>query len=256
MEALDLVPDWRDQMAYRPLLGADRSLFAWEWLRRAPAYRQAWKEARTGSGEPGDAARAAEAFGLVDFEAPERAVPEARPCWRAGIFSYVLQIEPADDLPPSDRVDFDGLGDMLERHVIGRREHFLLSDGVRLIRLDGAAGDFGPGAVGLRYRISGVKRAQPPLLALRRLLALCRSGGFSASLHPPEARAGRWILMLRAHDALAAGAHQREIAEALLSRAAADARWRTRDPSLRSRTQRLVRSARHLHGGGWRAFLD
>jgi hypothetical protein len=26
--------DWRDAAAYAPLLEADRSLFAWEWLRR------------------------------------------------------------------------------------------------------------------------------------------------------------------------------------------------------------------------------
>lgn len=32
-------PDWRDPICYRPLLALDRPGFAWEFLRRNPAYR-------------------------------------------------------------------------------------------------------------------------------------------------------------------------------------------------------------------------
>ena len=32
-------PDWRDPAGYRPLLALDRPGFAWEFLRRNPAYR-------------------------------------------------------------------------------------------------------------------------------------------------------------------------------------------------------------------------
>ena len=35
------MPDWRDAAAYEPLLEADRSLIAWEWLRRDRGYREA-----------------------------------------------------------------------------------------------------------------------------------------------------------------------------------------------------------------------
>jgi hypothetical protein len=61
--------------------------------------------------------------------------------------------------------------------------------------------------------------------------------------------------MLRAWDALIAGASQREIACMVFSRSAAGARWRIREPSIRSRTQRLVRSARDFAQGGYRELL-
>jgi len=50
--------------------------------------------------------------------------------------------------------------------------------------------------------------------------------------------------MLRAWDALSAGADRREIARELLSLAAGESRWRSRQSSVRSQAQRLVRSAR------------
>lgn len=61
--------------------------------------------------------------------------------------------------------------------------------------------------------------------------------------------------MLRTWYALAGGADQREIAEALLGRSAGEPRWRSREPSLRSQAQRLVRSARVLASGGYRELL-
>jgi hypothetical protein len=63
-------------------------------------------------------------------------------------------------------------------------------------------------------------------------------------------------LLLRAWDAVQDGATQREIAAALLSGEAADARWRSAVPSLRSRAQRLVTGARAQARGGWRGLLE
>jgi hypothetical protein len=62
-------------------------------------------------------------------------------------------------------------------------------------------------------------------------------------------------MMIRAADALAAGAGQREIAEVLLSRSVGEPRWRGREPSIRSQAQRLVRSARLMAAGGYRSLL-
>jgi hypothetical protein len=61
--------DWRDPAHYRALRDAGRAAFAWEWLRRDPAYRQAAL-----IGIPANARR----FGLVRFESPELAAPDAR----------------------------------------------------------------------------------------------------------------------------------------------------------------------------------
>jgi len=240
--------DWRDAAAYAPLLGADRSLFAWEWLRRDSAYAEAAGVARA-TGQSG------ERFGLVEFEAPERTVPDARPVWSISSLPDVLPVEPGSAAGPENCFDLDRFAAIATWAARDDREHLLLSDGLRTVRLDGPRGTFSGGAATLRYAFEGVAAAQRPLLTLRRLLALCRCGHFSLPLHCPEARAARWILMLRARDALAEGADQREIAFELFSRAAGEPRWRSSAPGLRSQVQRLVRSARQFSAGGYRVLL-
>jgi hypothetical protein len=126
---------------------------------------------------------------------------------------------------------------------------------LRSVRLDGPSGAFSDGRACLRYLIEGMAGAEPRLLTLRRFLALCRGGRFSSLLHPREPRARRWILMLRAWDGILTGAHQRQIAQELLSRSVSESRWRSREPSVRSQAQRLVRSAREFANGHYRALL-
>jgi len=245
--------DWTDEAAYAPLVDADRSLFAWEWLRRDACYR----DAASSSGR-GDCARESHSpsdFGLVAFEPPALAVPCARPLWNARAHPYVLTVTDCAPGAAADDFELSRLGRVARLVIDAGGEHLLLSDGLRAIRLDGSPGTFSSGSARLVYRLSGVEAAERPLLTLRRLLAMCRTGSFSRSLHPREARAGRWIMLLRAFDGLAAGAGQRELAKQLLSRSAAAARWRDREPSVRSRVQRLVRSARRLAAGGYRRLL-
>ena len=251
-------PDWRDSAAYVPLLDAERSLFAWEWLRRDPAYRSAAERAVSGESRITRATVCAADFGLVAFEPPGAAVPQARPMWTAEVLPGVLRAEAARPAAgPADTVDLQslkGFGRLIAGCAV---DHLLLSDGLRTIRIDGPKDTFTGGPASLRYAIEGLAAAEAPLLTLRRFLALCRTGGFARSLHPREARARRWILLLRARDALAAGADQRQIAALLFSRSAGDPCWRTREPSVRSQVQRLVRSARLLAAsGGYRTLLS
>ena len=92
-----------------------------------------------------------------------------------------------------------------------RRDFLLLSDGLRAIRIDAPRSTFSDGPVCLRYAVEGLATAEPLVLTLSRLLALCRTGEFARSLHPVEPRARRWILALRASDGLLAGASHREL---------------------------------------------
>lgn len=250
------VPDWKDAAAYEPLLCADRTLFAWEWLRRNRDYRVA---AGRALGSAGDDARPCEEparWGLHAFVPPGLAAPEARPMWRAEVHPFVLGVEAG---PP-------GAGDLFEPDRLAAswtlvtdadgREHLLISDGLRAIRIDVLEGSIARGPSELRYRLAGLASAEQPLLTLRRLIALWRTGRFCRSLHRAEPRAGRWLLMLRAHDALGAGAGQREIAATLLGAEAGEPRWRTHSPSVRSRVQRLVRLARAMEAGGFWSLLS
>lgn len=244
--------DWRDGAAYAGLLEADRSLFAWEWLRRDTRY---CKAAGMVQSAPGLQCAAARSYGLIEFEDPRLGLSFARPVWRSEVHPYVLRVERCGTAQPGDRFDLACLGRMARLLAIEDMEHLLLSDGLHSIRLDGPSGSLSGGPVCLHYRLAGLHSAEWPLLALRRFLSLCRTGAFSRSLHRREPRARRWILMLRTHDALASGADQRTIAQILLRSSVAEAQWRTRDPSSRSQVQRLVRSARRMASGGYRMLL-
>lgn len=254
---LNAPPDWRDADAYRGLLDVDRALIAWEWLRRDPGYRRAAQAAFAAEAQAGrdrNGSRS-ERWGLHRFERPGLPASDARPIWSAGAYPYVLscRAEPCTD--PRDRFDLDIPEPLLTRiQRPGGRDHLLLCDGRRYLRLD-LEHRGGHGQIMLNHILAGCASAERPLLTLRRLLVFCRTGGFARGLHPTEARARRWILQLRAHDALSEGRDQREIASVLLSRAAAEPRWRSRASSVRSQVQRLVRDARTMAAGGFRTLL-
>jgi hypothetical protein len=130
-------PDWRDSAAYAPLLDADRSLFAWEWLRRDSVYCAAAEQALDRRSAR-CAHPAAAAFGLVGFEAPHRAVPDARPMWRSDVHPYVLSVAAKRPAEAADVFDLHSIRAAATIVRDRRGEHLLLSDGLRTIRLDGA----------------------------------------------------------------------------------------------------------------------
>ena len=197
----------------------------------------------------------ATAWGLHALEDPALAPPHARPVWRSDRFGPVIRAtaEPwredcaAQDLKPLARLATLVRG--------GETQHLLLSDGYRAVRLDATAARLDAGPARLRFDLAGFGDLRSQLPALRQLAAVAVHGSFATGLHPPASRARRMVLMLRARDALAAGATQRSIAAELLSDTAAETRWRVRSPSLRSQVQRLVRSATSMASGSFWALL-
>ena len=253
------IPDWRDKCAYEALRHAEKPAFAWEWLRRRPDYRMAaFRWLRKRSADPGwlaeeqpEAAR----WGLHHFEDPRLIAPDARPVWHLRAHPFVLEAEAERSGLERDMLkigDFPGLVSLVRGRTA---EHLLLSDGLRSIRIDVTGPSLCNGPVFLRYRLGGAKTPNASLLVLQRLLALIRTGRFSATLHPSNSRARRHILQLRAFDALSEGASQRTIAFALLDKGAPKLRWRIEDPSLRSRAQRLVYDGRQSIAGGYLSLL-
>lgn len=254
--------DWRDAVAYTPLLQVGRAGFAWEWLRRDESYRSAAVQA-AGSRESLQVSRLAAAtsgaarFGLHAFEGPERDAITARPVWRREICPYVLEADALDEGDDADRLNLEILGRFVTLVADpSGTEHLLLSDGSHAVRVDIVSGTLRARPALLRYRLAGFARLDEPLLVLRQLRALWRTGRFSPALHPRERRAGRWILLLRTYDALVAGASQREIAEWIFGLEASERRWRVEASSVRSRVQRLVREARRMAAGGYRSLFD
>jgi hypothetical protein len=136
------------------------------------------------------------------------------------------------------------------------REHVVISDGYRHIRLDVAEGSIATsGAVLLHYHLSGLGSAEPKILPLRQFLHLCRRNRFSRSLFLPDPWIERWLMALRVHDGLMTGASQREMASVLFGFERVDNDWTGTSDSLRMRIRRLVREARSLAAGGYRLLL-
>jgi hypothetical protein len=178
--------------------------------------------------------------------------------WVASLDPAILPVraEPADPDDP-DAVRLAALAPWLT--VVADpagREHAVISDGCRHLRLDIEAGCLaGEEAVTFEYLLRGVRSAEPRMLTLRRLLGLVRHGRFVGALFPRDPRTPRLIAMLRVSDALSAGASQREIALELFGADAVARHWNGRSDAVRSRVRRLVREARLLAAGGYRQLL-
>ncbi len=195
--------------------------------------------------------------GFTFAERPEVEAPDARIIWHADFDPGTLRVVAS----PIGRGDPDAIDPALlapwltvvrDRHG----EHAVLSDGWHHIRLDIEQGSLSGGEpVLLEYRLKGVASAEARILPLRRLLDLCRKGRFSRALYPPDRRVERWILALRVHDALLAGASQREIARVLFGDASGQGGGDRRADSIRSRVRRLAADARRLAGGGYRVLM-
>ena len=147
-------PDWRDAEAYAPLLEVGRPGFAWEWLRRNDAYREAAAHAfqAKASGSAGLTAAAdegADRWGLHAFEAPERDAIAARPVWRRESLSHVLEADAVDEGRDEDRFEIGRLRQFATLIKDGAAEHLLLSDGCHMLRIDIVSGTLPPEIVAL-----------------------------------------------------------------------------------------------------------
>lgn len=250
--------DWRDPAGYATLHAAGPDAFAWEWLRRDPTYRAAASAAARAACRNGVLALAddpaAARWGLHAFEDPALPAGTARPVWRREHYALVLVVTAETDGSADDRFELARFA-RLATVVAGAdgAEHLLLAEGLASLRIDSVGGSLAGGPVRLAYRLAGFAGLEGPLAALRDLLELRESG----RLRAPRARSRnrRLVLLLRAYDALEAGASQREIAGVLLSPEAARARWRTEAPSLRLRAQRLAGGARAMARGGYGSLL-
>ncbi|HSX53782.1 MAG TPA: DUF2285 domain-containing protein [Sphingomonas sp.] len=227
--------DWRDADAYAPLRDADRYFFAWEWLRRDPAYVAA------AAGGTGDPAR----FGLACFEPPGAAVPVARPIWLRSIWPGVFRCRL--------RGGRAALADW--RHLPWARAevwsagcvHCLLSDGLGAVRFDVLQGRYPSQDSDLLFEINGPPDLPDQLEQLARLQRLLRC---EQPRRTRSSRTGRWIATLRVHDALATGARYREIAAILFGERVVGPRWWLETPSWGLRVQRLAAASRTALAAG------
>ena len=190
--------------------------------------------------------------GSTFAEDPTLEAPDARIIWHAGLDPGAIEAIAAPASPGDvDVVDPVRLRRWLTLVAGDAGEHAVLSDGWHRIRIDVAGGSLAVDApVTLHYKLSGVVHASRKLLPLHRLIHIVRYGVFARGLFPLDTRMPRQLLILRVHDARAAGASHRQIVDTLFPGGDAGCA-----DSLRSRVRRLAREARRMASGGWRSLL-
>lgn len=237
MAGLVSAADWRDAEAYAPLLGAERACFAWEWLRRDPAYRGICRAA-------GDAA----AFGLARIEDCEQPALSARPIWLASHYDRVVRCSIGVGTP----IALDRLGLDLVSAAGNGCAHLLLSDGLHSLRIDAYGWSGASASMRLRIWLEGVADTEGQLAGIAQLRQLLMRGRLPNGM---ERRAGRWVAALRVHDALAEGASYREIAHTLFGEHSVGPRWWLDTPSWGLRISRLAAASRAALAAGPRPWL-
>lgn len=250
---------WPAAPAYRYLDGAGPADFAWEWLRRDPAYRQLAHDT---------APKAPDAFTTVALAAPEctarwgcltRPDPlltwrDAPILWRFGLDPSVLEVR-ALPLDGGDRPTFDlsrcGATALL---VCGLdREHVLLRADTGTVRLDVLSGSLADGPVALVHDFTAAEAIELTLAALRRFLCLCRNGTLPPLPVPSVQRWQRQATALRVHDAQSEGASIRDIGLMLYGAERVRLEWS--GEALKSQCRRLIDLAREMVSGGYRKLL-
>lgn len=193
--------------------------------------------------------------GCTFAEDPAIPASTARLLWRGDRDPTVLTAR-AEHVAPDDpdAILLETLPGWATLVDAGPRQHLVLADGVRRLRVD-IEGSLTDGPVRLHYELAGIHGVETKLHTLKRLLAALRLGRFARGLELVPPRADRLGMMLRAHDLAAAGASHRAIAVELFGAERVSNEWRTSSDSLRLRVQRLCRDAAKMVDGGYLALL-
>jgi hypothetical protein len=151
--------------------------------------------------------------------------------------------------------DFRALGPALRVVARDSVDHVRIGDGCRSIRFDLAGGGILERPVLIAWRLVGMKRLGPALGALH-LLSRLERGLDPTWRCKADLRAPRWIIALRAFDALAAGASHQDLARGLFGTLVGPSPWRIEAPSIRLRVQRLAKLARRSAARSTRDWFD
>ncbi len=240
------IPAWRQAENYRPLLGADVSVWAWEFLRRAGP--------QTAPGGLGVAGRPAPELCFAGPGPRGDPLPAALWRWQADPAVPVLSLEPAA-ARERDALDLPRLpvASLVVRTGDGA-QHVLIADGAARLRFAVVQGDVLAGPAACRFHLPAHSVGAGSLDSLRLLIALRDTGRLPATAHRPPAKAARWLQILQVHDGRRAGASHREIAQALFGADRVQTDWNGRSDYMRMRVQRLVRAAEAVVRGGYRSL--
>lgn len=242
--------DWHPTAAYLYALHLDGPSLAWEYLRRNPDYRDAWKGylRRPANADP-------KLWGLRLFEDPERDARAVQPDWALDPDSLML-LRPDDD-PPGDAPPFRLWGIPGRKHLAHDGQRLMLVSNVGGTVLRMALAPALADGMPFTYTLRAGGRLSQRWRAIEAQLAALDAADADQHSRAAE-RPGRAQLVhmrsLQALDGSQAGASQRDVAEALFGRDEVTLRWHA-DSELRARVRHLIRRGRTYVSGGYYQLL-
>lgn len=260
---------WQDAATYRWTLTLPRLAWAWEFLRRNPAYRAVWLEARRSHRvvrmtpritiiEADEIAAAADWNLLVPLEDPNCDARQATVLWSSADCPAVLPVMAAaadvrGPQRPFMRSQFkcriavyvapDGL------------QHVLFSHQGRSVQLEVTGLSIFAATQLLAVIAPPHERFPVHAQAMKRLADLFTHRDLRPQLYPTYAQSRRLAEVLQALDGWLAGASHRRIAAALFGDARFDHMWRHQRRHMLDRVRRAIKRGRALMNGGYRRFL-
>lgn len=242
--------EWLSETAYDYVFELSPSGLGWEFLRRDPAYHQAYRAHRSGEPDAPDAS----AWGLVVYADPTLSSLEQPVFWRAEIDARTVVLTSAPLSGDVDAFRFqpaDWPGE-LRQYPVPDGVHMLLRCGGVEHRLWAPR----PLADGEPFALLVLPDSMAPARAeaALRFWRCLRSPGPREPARRADPSVKRLRLALRAHDGRRTGASYRELAEGLFGADRIEPEtWKT--SSVRDATIRLVRSGVALSGGDYRRLL-
>jgi hypothetical protein len=248
-ELLPPTLDWRNSDSYLWVTALPRPALAWEFVRRSPAYREAYHSS--------DGSEHAVTWQMVRLEDPALDARHAVPAWIGRVFDEILPLRTG--VRPQEAVRAAINVDQLRCQMTAIEEdagttHVLFAERGRLLHLavevDPAAGDMLM-TPAVAPKPLTVKRT----LALRRLADLAEHGELREHLYPAESRAPRFARILQALDGALAGARHRDIAVSLFGQRRVTQDWASPDNHLRDHVRRAVAQGRTMMAEGFVRLL-
>jgi hypothetical protein len=261
---------WQDAASYHWTLTLPRIAWAWEFLRRNPAYRAAWLETRRARRVVRLAPRvmliesdevavdAADWCLLPPLEDPARDARQASVFWASADCPAVL---PVLAVPGGAR---GACSPLLRAKYKCRiavyvapdgRQHVLFTHHGRSIQLEVTGLSIFTAKQLLAAVAPPHDRFSSHVHAMRRLADLMIHNDLRPQFYPTYAQSRRLAEVLQALDGWLDGATHRRIAAGLFGKERADHMWRHQRRHMLDRVRRAIKRGRALMNGGYRRFL-
>jgi hypothetical protein len=226
--------------------------WAWEFLRRLPAYRDAFARRDTIAAE-------AHRWGLLKFEEPTLDARDAAAFWRFEDCPGVLPLKVFEGTDRDLLIPFN-LAHISCRIAFhhserGDRTDVLFIEEGRFLQLSVSGRQDVAGALLFMPVLEDPENVTARAATFRRLNDLMQYGHLRPTLYPQEPRAPRLINVLRALDGSLAGLPHREIAMLIFSKERVDSDWSGTKHHLRDQVRRAIGYGQSLMEGGYRQFL-